>query len=159
MMQTCYNHNFMLILEKQEKYEGHPQFFAVVQIIGSPKEAKGFAYKLELNGNNKRKLTYEASPRSIHEGVAAAINSSDCLIFDPSIAKLFAENGNLGINVTISQIWFHGLVETECLVTFIDWISIWIIYCCGNIVAKKSARFQELSAEELAIHWFFSSFF
>jgi Seven in absentia protein family len=104
MMQTCYNHNFMLILEKQEKYEGHPQFFAVVQIIGSPKEAKGFAYKLELNGNNKRKLTYEASPRSIHEGVAAAINSSDCLIFDPSIAKLFAENGNLGINVTISQI-------------------------------------------------------
>ncbi|XP_065347219.1 E3 ubiquitin-protein ligase Siah1-like [Cloeon dipterum] len=103
MMQTCYGHNFMLILEKQEKFEGHPQFFAVVQIVGSPKEAKNFAYKLELNGN-KRKLTYEAAPRSIHEGVAAAINHSDCLVFDPSIAKLFSDHGNLGINVTISQI-------------------------------------------------------
>ena len=33
----------------------------------------------------------------------SAIASSDCLVFDTSVAKMFSENGNLGINVTISQ--------------------------------------------------------
>ena len=44
-------------------------------------------------------------PRSIHEGVSSAILNSDCLVFDTSIAQLFADNGNLGINVTISMAW------------------------------------------------------
>lgn len=103
MMQSCFGHHFMLILEKQEKFEGHPQFFAVVQIIGSRKQAENFAYRLELNGV-RRRLTYEATPRSIHEGVAVAIHNSDCLVFDISMAQLFADNGNLGINVTISMV-------------------------------------------------------
>lgn len=101
MMQSCFGHHFMLVLEKQEKYDGHQQFFAIVQLIGSRKEAENFAYRLELNGH-RRRLTWEAMPRSIHEGVAGAINNSDCLVFDTSIAQLFADNGNLGINVTIS---------------------------------------------------------
>lgn len=94
----------MLVLEKQEKYEGHQQFFAVVLLIGTRKQAENFAYRLELNGN-RRRLTWEATPRSIHDGVAAAIMNSDCLVFDTSIAHLFADNGNLGINVTISMCW------------------------------------------------------
>lgn len=101
MMQSCFGHHFMLVLEKQEKYDGHQQFFAIVQLIGSRKEAENFAYRLELNGH-RRRLTWEAMPRSIHEGVASAILNSDCLVFDTSIAQLFADNGNLGINVTIS---------------------------------------------------------
>ncbi|KAF3840554.1 hypothetical protein F7725_006416 [Dissostichus mawsoni] len=95
-------HHFMLVLEKQEKYEGHQQFFAVVLLIGTRKQAENFAYRLELNGN-RRRLTWEATPRSIHDGVSAAIMNSDCLVFDTSIAHLFADNGNLGINVTISM--------------------------------------------------------
>uniref|UniRef100_A0A8C8IAE0 E3 ubiquitin-protein ligase n=1 Tax=Oncorhynchus tshawytscha TaxID=74940 RepID=A0A8C8IAE0_ONCTS len=102
MMQSCFGHHFMLVLEKQEKYEGHQQFFAVVLLIGTRKQAENFAYRLELNGN-RRRLTWEATPRSIHDGVAAAIMNSDCLVFDTSIAHLFADNGNLGINVTISM--------------------------------------------------------
>ncbi|CAJ1063709.1 E3 ubiquitin-protein ligase SIAH1 isoform X1 [Xyrichtys novacula] len=102
MMQSCFSHHFMLVLEKQEKYEGHQQFFAVVLLIGTRKQAENFAYRLELNGN-RRRLTWEATPRSIHDGVAAAIMNSDCLVFDTSIAHLFADNGNLGINVTISM--------------------------------------------------------
>lgn len=101
MMQSCFGHHFMLVLEKQEKYDGHQQFFAIVQLIGSRKEAENFAYRLELNGH-RRRLTWEAMPRSIHEGVASAILNSDCLVFDTSIAQLFSDNGNLGINVTIS---------------------------------------------------------
>ncbi|XP_072897699.1 E3 ubiquitin-protein ligase SIAH1-like [Hemitrygon akajei] len=101
MMQSCFGRHFMLVLEKQEKYEGHQQFFAVVLLIGARKQAENFAYRLELNGN-RRRLTWEATPRSIHDGVATAILNSDCLVFDAAIAHLFADNGNLGINVTIS---------------------------------------------------------
>ncbi|XP_023210640.1 E3 ubiquitin-protein ligase SIAH1-like [Centruroides sculpturatus] len=101
MMQSCFGHHFMLVLEKQEKYDGHQQFFAIVQLIGSRKQAENFMYRLELNGHHRR-LTWEATPRSIHEGVQSAIINSDCLIFDTGIAQLFADNGNLGINVTIT---------------------------------------------------------
>jgi len=101
MIQSCFSNHFMLVLEKQEKNTGYQQFFAVVQLIGTPKQAEHFVYRLELN-KSRRKLTYEATPRSIDEGVQSAINSSDCLVFDTHIAQLFAENGNLGINVTIS---------------------------------------------------------
>ncbi|CAG2110997.1 unnamed protein product [Medioppia subpectinata] len=103
MIQSCYSHHFMLVLEKQEKFHGHQQFFAVVQLIGSHKQADSFIYRLELNGH-RRRLTWEATPRSIHEGVQSAINTSDCLVFDTHIAQLFADNGNLGINVTISPV-------------------------------------------------------
>ncbi|KAM4802757.1 E3 ubiquitin-protein ligase SIAH1-like [Urocitellus parryii] len=102
MMQSCFGFHFMLVLEKQEKYDGHQQFFAIVQLIGTCKQAENFAYRLELNGHRQR-MTWEATPRSIHEGIATAIMNSDCLVFDTSIAQLFAENGNLGINVTISM--------------------------------------------------------
>jgi len=55
-----------------------------------------------LNGP-KRRLTWEATPRSIHEGVSSAIMNSDCLVFDSAIAHMFADSGNLGINVTVSM--------------------------------------------------------
>lgn len=45
MMQSCYGHHFMLVLEKQEKYDGHQQFFAIAQLIGSRKQAENFSYK------------------------------------------------------------------------------------------------------------------
>jgi len=102
MMQSCFGDNFMLVLEKQERYEGQQLFYAIVQLIGTKKQAENFAYRLELNGH-RRRLTWEATPRSIHDGVQAAINSSDCLVFDTNIAQLFADNGNLGINVTINM--------------------------------------------------------
>uniref|UniRef100_A0A1I7V4Q3 E3 ubiquitin-protein ligase n=1 Tax=Caenorhabditis tropicalis TaxID=1561998 RepID=A0A1I7V4Q3_9PELO len=106
MMQSCFDYNFMLVLEKQEKYDpaqSTQMFYAVVQLIGSKKEAENFVYRLELSAN-RRRMSWEATPRSIHEGVAFAIQQSDCLAFDTNAAQLFAENGNLGINVTISRI-------------------------------------------------------
>ncbi|XP_011646461.1 retinol dehydrogenase 13-like isoform X3 [Pogonomyrmex barbatus] len=50
MMQSCFGHHFMLVLEKQEKYDGHQQFFAIVQLIGSRKQAENFAYRDRLGG-------------------------------------------------------------------------------------------------------------
>ena len=45
MMQSCFGHHFMLVLEKQEKFDGHQQFFAIVQLIGTRKQAENFAYR------------------------------------------------------------------------------------------------------------------
>lgn len=138
MMQSCFGHHFMLVLEKQEKYEGHQQFFAIVLLIGTRKQAENFAYRLELNGN-RRRLTWEATPRSIHDGVAAAIMNSDCLVFDTAIAHLFADNGNLGINVTISTCCpWHFCVTSETPL-------------CVDIVL--------LLAGYNALHWLFNGFF
>lgn len=103
MMQSCFGFNFMLVLEKQDRDNGQQMFYAVVQLIGAKKDAENFMYRLELS-TMRRRLAWEATPRSIHEGVANAIQQSDCLAFDTSTAQLFAENGNLGINVTISMV-------------------------------------------------------
>ncbi|CDW60028.1 E3 ubiquitin protein ligase Siah1 [Trichuris trichiura] len=102
MMQSCFGYHFMLVLEKQEKFDGHQMFYAVVQLIGSRQHAENFLYRLELS-TVRRRLCWEATPRSIHEGVTAAIAQSDCLAFDTNTALLFADNGNLGINVTITM--------------------------------------------------------
>lgn len=104
MMQSCFGQNFMLVLEKQEKFQdGNQMFYAVVQLIGTRKQSENYMYRLELT-TQRRRFSWEASPRSIHEGVAHAISQSDCMAFDTQTAQLFAENGNLGINVTISQL-------------------------------------------------------
>ncbi|MFH4977207.1 hypothetical protein AB6A40_003916 [Gnathostoma spinigerum] len=104
MMQSCFGYHFMLVLEKQEKFQdGNQMFYAVVQLIGAKKDSENFIYRLEL-ATHRRRFSWEAAPRSIHEGVAHAISLSDCMAFDTQTAQLFAENGNLGINVTISMV-------------------------------------------------------
>lgn len=45
MMQTCFGHHFMLVLEKQEKSEGNQLFYTIVQLIGTRKQAESFAYR------------------------------------------------------------------------------------------------------------------
>lgn len=45
MMQSCFGFHFMLVLEKQEKCDGHQMFYAVVQLIGSRKQADSFMYR------------------------------------------------------------------------------------------------------------------
>lgn len=103
MLQSCFSHHFMLVLEKQERHEGHQQFFAVVMMIGSSEEALNFTYRLELFGSGGRKLVWEAHPHSIQEGVSNVTGNSDCLIFETSMIPYFCDHGNLPINVTISQ--------------------------------------------------------
>ncbi|XP_077516605.1 E3 ubiquitin-protein ligase Siah1-like [Amblyomma americanum] len=100
VVQSCFGHHFILVLEKKERYDGHQQFFADVQLIGSRRQAENFTYRLELIGH-KRRLAWEASTRSTHEGVQATSMRSDCLVFDTSMAQRFAESGNLVIEVTI----------------------------------------------------------
>lgn len=122
MIQSCYSHHFLLVLEKQELKSGQQQFFAVVQLIGSQKEAEQFKYKLELSSNTAgyiKRLQWEARPRSILDGFQTAISQHDCLVFDAKMAKHFLSHiqkdkdnnqgldepgENLGINVTIERL-------------------------------------------------------
>lgn len=48
MIQSCFGHHFVLVLEKQESCDGHTQFYAIVQLIGSRKQAEHFAYRLDF---------------------------------------------------------------------------------------------------------------
>ncbi|UYV67362.1 SIAH2 [Cordylochernes scorpioides] len=117
MMQSCFGHHFMLVLEKKEKYDGHQQFFAIVKLIGSWKQAESFIYRLQLNCH-RRRLTWEATPRSIREGTHSAIMNSDCLVFDTQVAHLFAENGNL----KDPRPWIESLEEIGFLYHWADYI-------------------------------------
>ncbi|VEL16455.1 unnamed protein product [Protopolystoma xenopodis] len=101
MIQTCFGHNFMLVLEKQERLREH-RFYALVQMVGNQMQVQQFVYRLELR-RFKRRLIWEAVPRSIHLGLQSAIVDSDCLTFDSNTAQLFSENGSLAFNVTISE--------------------------------------------------------
>jgi hypothetical protein len=58
----------------------------------------------------KRRLTWEATPRSINEGGFSAIMNSDCLVLDARTAQLFADDGYQGIHVSISVVCETGLL-------------------------------------------------
>ena len=53
MMQACFGSYFMLVLEKQDKQEqsgqSYQMFYAVVQLIGTKKEAENFMYRLGIS--------------------------------------------------------------------------------------------------------------
>ncbi|XP_036897699.1 seven in absentia homolog 3 [Sturnira hondurensis] len=101
IMHFCLGHHFLLVLRKQEKHEGHPQFFATMMLIGTPTQANCFTYRLELNRNHRR-LKWEATPRSVLECVDSVITDGDCLILNTSLAQLFSDNGSLAIGITIT---------------------------------------------------------
>ncbi|KAL3316203.1 E3 ubiquitin-protein ligase Siah1 [Cichlidogyrus casuarinus] len=104
MMQSCFNFNFILVLEKHTTMLDDQNFYALVQIVATPKQAEQYTYKLQLS-HGSRRLTWEATPRSIQDGFQRTIESSDCLIFDLKTANFFAdEKGNLCINVTVSKV-------------------------------------------------------
>ncbi|XP_029459036.1 seven in absentia homolog 3 [Rhinatrema bivittatum] len=101
IMHSCLGHHFLLVLRKQEKYEGHPQFFATMMLIGTATQADSFTYKLELN-RNQRRLTWEATPRSVLDCVDSVITAGDCLVLNASLAQLFSDNGSLAIGIAIT---------------------------------------------------------
>ncbi|GAB0180112.1 seven in absentia 3 [Grus japonensis] len=107
IMHSCLGHQFLLVLRKQEKYEGHPQFFATMMLIGTPTQADNFTYRLELN-RNQRRLKWEATPRSVLECVDSVISDGDCLVLNTSLAQLFSDNGSLAIGIAITTSKVHN---------------------------------------------------
>jgi hypothetical protein len=102
-IQPCFGHHFFMIVTKLMTFDGHRQFFAAVQLIGSRKQAENFAYKLELKGQGRR-VTWEATTTSIREGNSSAITNSDCLVLNASTAQLLADKGELSFKLSISTV-------------------------------------------------------
>ncbi|XP_006837690.1 PREDICTED: seven in absentia homolog 3 [Chrysochloris asiatica] len=106
IMHSCLGHHFLLVLRKQERHEGHPQFFATMMLIGTPTQANCFTYRLELNRNHRR-LKWEATPRSFMESVDSVITDGDCLVLNTSMAQLFSDNGSLAIAIAVTAAKVH----------------------------------------------------
>ncbi|XP_006884616.1 PREDICTED: seven in absentia homolog 3 [Elephantulus edwardii] len=106
-MHSCLGHHFLLVLRKQERHEGHPQFFATMMLIGTPKQADCFTYRLELSRNHRR-LKWEATPRSVLECVDSVITEGDCLVLNTSLAQLFSDNGSLAIGIAVTAAKGHS---------------------------------------------------
>jgi E3 ubiquitin-protein ligase SIAH1 len=96
-----FGHHFIVVLCKPKAFDGHQHILATVQLIGSRKQAENFAYRLELK-SQRRRVTWEATPRSIHEGVSFADMSSDCLVLNACTAQQFADKGRLIFDVSFS---------------------------------------------------------
>ncbi|KAI3382461.1 hypothetical protein SNEBB_003284 [Seison nebaliae] len=104
MLQRCYKKTFMLILEKElNEKNSKSSFHAIVQILGTKKEAENFTYKLELK-KDSRQLSWESNCWNIVDGFDHAVHSSHSFYFDSKTAKDFADAGNLAINVTIHRL-------------------------------------------------------
>ncbi|XP_007521292.1 seven in absentia homolog 3 [Erinaceus europaeus] len=101
LLHSCLGHHFLLLLRKQERLAGHPQFFATMLLLGTPTQADGFTYRLELS-RNQRRLKWEATPRSVLEGADAVLAGGDCLVLSTSLAQLFSDNGSLAIGIAIT---------------------------------------------------------
>uniref|UniRef100_H0XXJ8 E3 ubiquitin-protein ligase n=1 Tax=Otolemur garnettii TaxID=30611 RepID=H0XXJ8_OTOGA len=102
MIQSCFGLHFMVVLQKKGNNDGQEQFCAIVQLLGTPQQAKNFTYQLELIGV-RRRLAWKATVQSIREGIETAMMNSDCLVFDTNTAQLFAENDDLTFSLTIAQ--------------------------------------------------------
>jgi E3 ubiquitin-protein ligase SIAH1 len=98
-----FGHHFIVVLCKPKAFDGHQHIVATVQLVGSRKQAENFAYRLELK-SQRRRVTWEATPRSIHEGVSSAIMNSDCLVLNAFTAQHFADKGRLFFDVSISMV-------------------------------------------------------
>ncbi|XP_011375897.1 seven in absentia homolog 3 [Pteropus vampyrus] len=101
IVHSCLGHHFLLVLRKQERHEGHPQFFATMMLIGTPTQADCFTYRLELNRNHRR-LKWEATPRSVLECADSVISDGDCLVLSTALAQLFCDDGGLAIGIAIT---------------------------------------------------------
>ncbi|XP_041115908.1 seven in absentia homolog 3-like [Polyodon spathula] len=100
-VQSCLGQQFLLVLKKQERRQGHQQYFAAVMLLGPSRVAERFTYRLELS-SERRRLSWESAVRSFAEGLGTVIAESDCLVLNASLAHLFSDKGKLGIRISIS---------------------------------------------------------
>ena len=86
----------MLVLEKQDKFDGIQQFYAIVQLIGSRKQAESFAYRLVLvfhliRSTGQVVFTLECMPLIGHALWIYEFDSGICVwfIMEFSLSKKF----------------------------------------------------------------------
>ncbi|XP_063849054.1 E3 ubiquitin-protein ligase Siah2-like [Scylla paramamosain] len=94
MIQSCFSHHFILVLGKQEKFDGHQQFFAIVQLIGFRKQAENFAYSFSLH-RGPPSSTREARVRK-HRLPATSLGPQGSSLQGPYLSAKFEWDLTLG---------------------------------------------------------------
>lgn len=112
-VQLCSGQHFMLVLAKQQV--GAFNLVRVfIQILGTPKEAQQFTYKLEIRGDD-RTLTWSCRPTSVLEGIQQVTLPGDGLVFD---SRSFAHEAKLNVKVTIKRLFStdenRGQGDSDC---------------------------------------------
>nr|XP_037273794.1 E3 ubiquitin-protein ligase sina-like [Rhipicephalus microplus] len=102
VLQTCHGRDFLVTLKRISENSSFKQFFAVVVLVGSSKDASRFQYRLNLCGSDQR-LTFEGSMRDIRSLVECVQNGNG-LIFSTSTAERLFGGGDLKMDITIT---FH----------------------------------------------------
>ncbi|KAH7970283.1 hypothetical protein HPB49_002258 [Dermacentor silvarum] len=95
--QSCLGRNFLLVFWREHE-DASKGCCVLAQLIGEPREADKFTYRVEVTRDGVRSLTWKDRPRSLHESIESAIASRDCLFFD---ARQFAEGGKLNVEFTV----------------------------------------------------------
>lgn len=93
-VQSCFGQHFVIVLAMLQ-VRGFNLFQALVLIVNTPKEARNFSYQLEMKEGD-RTLTWTAAPSSVLEGVQAAMERGDGLVFD---ARNFADKTSVEVTI------------------------------------------------------------
>ncbi|KAI0990482.1 hypothetical protein GJ496_001605 [Pomphorhynchus laevis] len=131
MIQRCFNHHFLLWLERCHNYrqlnhilnqstsdsscaagdfdstsELDHFYWASVQLISTDKfESEQFRYRLELDhqGDKHHKLTWESQMKCIGQSRQEILKGNDCLVLSKKLINNFIQNTRLPLNVTIMK--------------------------------------------------------
>ncbi|XP_078734590.1 E3 ubiquitin-protein ligase Siah2-like [Lampetra fluviatilis] len=102
MVQVCLGHQFILALEKRTVSQ-EVRFATSLLLVGPDHLAPSFTYRVELGSSHHRRMSYEATPRPLRDGIARVIADKDGLFFSKEVARLFAENKTLAIASSIAR--------------------------------------------------------
>ncbi|KAH7955241.1 hypothetical protein MRX96_041402 [Rhipicephalus microplus] len=106
VLQTCHGRDFLVTLKRFSENSSFKQFFTVVALVGSSKDASRFQYRLNLCGSDQR-LTFEGSMRDIRSLVECVQNRNG-LIFSTSTAERLFGGGDLKMDITITSTMQSG---------------------------------------------------
>ncbi|KAL1429251.1 hypothetical protein MTO96_016466 [Rhipicephalus appendiculatus] len=96
-VQSCFGHHFVTVLAREQP--GSNLIHALLQNLGTPKEAEQFTYHLKIRGND-RTLKWTCRPSSVLEGFEAAIARRNSVVFD---YRCFSNDDKLNVYVTVKR--------------------------------------------------------
>ncbi|XP_072141321.1 E3 ubiquitin-protein ligase Siah1-like [Dermacentor andersoni] len=97
-LQSCLGRNFLLVFWREHE-DASKGCCLVAQLVGDPRKADRFSYRVDVTREGEGQLTWKDRPRSLHESVESTLASRDCLFFD---ARQFVEGGKLKVECTVS---------------------------------------------------------
>ena len=101
-VQSCFDHHFLLVVKRTKKNDGRVQLVACVWLIGTPKQAENFTYRVELSGNEWEMTREAPTPSFFRKSFVSIISKSDCIVvLYENGTKPFVDDEVLKVALTI----------------------------------------------------------